>query len=118
MGVWGDGPVLSDNLLARKGRKPLRLIRLIVTLSIVGAVPIAAALMLPLIEPPQSVDFAKVATVAKSYPNFTLQQQRAVMAEIRSEQHPLWKTLSMAGRIKRAATFALRAVRRQLAAAE
>jgi len=98
--------------------KPRRLLRLIVVLSVVGAVTIAAALMVPLIEPPQSVDFAKVTAVAKSYPNFTVQQQRAVIAEIRSEQHPLWKTLTPVGRIKRAATFLQRTIRRQLVAAE
>ncbi len=96
----------------------LRFARLVAAMSIVGAVPVTVALMVPLIEPPQSVDFAKVAAVARSYPNFTVQQQKAVMAEIRSEQHPLWKTLPMAGRIKRAATFALRAVRQHVAAAE
>ncbi len=101
-----------------KRQRTRRRVRPIAILSIVGAVPIAAALMLPLIEPPQSVDFARVAAVAKAYPNFTVRQQRAVMAEIRSEQHPLWKTLPMAGRIKRAATFALRAVRQHVAAAE
>jgi hypothetical protein len=73
--------------------KTRRRLRLLVILSILGAVPLAVALVLPLIEPPQSVDFAKVAEVAKSYPNFTLQQHRAVMSEIRSAQHPLWKTL-------------------------
>jgi hypothetical protein len=47
------------------------LLRRIVILAIAGATTIAAALMVPLIDPPQSVDFAKVAEVAKSYPNFT-----------------------------------------------
>jgi len=101
--------------MRRKTRRPLRLV---VIISIVGAATIAAALVLPLIEPPQSVDFAKVAKVAKSYPSFTLQQQRAIMTEIRSEQHPLWRTLTPVARIERAATLMQRKIRRQLAAAE
>jgi hypothetical protein len=109
---------MSANLLARKGMKTRRPFRPILVLSIVGAVTIAAGLMVPLIEPPQSVDFAKVAAVAKSYPNFTLEQQRAVMREIRSEQHPSWRTLTPFARIERAATLMQRKIRRQLAAAE
>jgi hypothetical protein len=35
-----------------------------------------------LIEPAPSVDFAKVTAVAKSFPNFTLQQHRAIMSEL------------------------------------
>jgi hypothetical protein len=101
-----------------KRTKTPRRLQFMVILAVVGAVPIAAGLMVPLIEPPQSVDFWKVAAVANSYPNYTVQQHRAVMAEIRSEQHPLWKTLPMTGRIKRAATFAVRAMRQHVAAAE
>jgi hypothetical protein len=44
--------------------------RLIGIPPIVGALTIAAALMPSLIEPPQSVDFAKANAVAKSFPNF------------------------------------------------
>jgi len=111
-----DSP--SDHPSPRKRAKAGRLVRLMVILSVIGGLPIAAALMVPVIEPPQSVDFAKVAAVAKSYPNFTLQQQQAIMTEIRSEQHPSWRTLTPVDRIKRAATLMQRKIRRQLAAAE
>jgi hypothetical protein len=107
----------GDNMIDAS-RKAHRLIRLIVILCMVGALPIAVALVLPLVQPAQSVDFAKVAAVAKLYPDFTLEQHRAVMAEIRSEQHPLLRTLTLAERIKRSATLALRTFRRHLAAAE
>jgi hypothetical protein len=101
--------------MRRKTRRPLRLV---VIISIVGALTFAAALMPSLIEPPPSVDFAKVNAVAKSFPNFSVQQHRAFMSEVRAEQHPLSKKLPKAVRIKLAAATALRAVRRYVAAAE
>jgi hypothetical protein len=47
-----------------------------------------------------------------------VQQQQAVMSEIRSEQHLSWKTLPLAGRIKDLATLVRRTIRRQVLAAE
>lgn len=110
-------PFAKDRVPRKPGTSRL-LLRLVAVLSIVAIVPVAGAPVVSLIEPAPSVDFARVTAVAKSFPNFTLQQHRAIMSELRAEQHPIAKTLSKAARRKLAATTVLRAVRRYVAAAE
>ena len=65
-----------------------------------------------------NVDYAKVAAVAKLYPNFTLEQHRAVMAEIRSQRHRANTPLSLTEQIKRTANVVLRTSALRAAAAE
>jgi len=52
------------------------------------------------------VNSAKILAVARAHPNFTLEQRRAVAAEINAEVYPTWQSLSLSGRVARLASLA------------
>ena len=63
--------------------------------------PAVGALVSPFALMPSSyIDNARLETVARRYPNFSVAQHAAIQSEIQSEMHPRWQSLSVTGRAK------------------
>jgi hypothetical protein len=54
------------------------------------------------------VSSEKIRAVARAYPNFTLEQRRAIDREISAEVHPTWQSLPLTRQIARLASMAAR----------
>ena len=69
-------------------------------------VPVGAVVLSHRFSPRVEVDPARILAAAHLHPNFTREQQRALVAEIKAEVHPAWQSLSPARRLERLASMA------------
>jgi FG-GAP-like repeat len=77
-------------------------------LSVMILLPAFAIVIPRMIDSLTRVDRVRLQAAALAYPNFTIEQQTAKMREAQAQLHPLWKNLSLSGRVARAAMFAKR----------
>jgi hypothetical protein len=86
----------------------------LIVIGVIAILPAAAAILLPaMLAGSPTINWSRVAAVARQHTNFTVEQRQAVIREIRAEEHPLWKTLSPAARLRRAAAYVMRMLPRQ-----
>ena len=70
---------------------------------------LGAAVLAPAkLSDPDYIDPAPLAAATQRGPHFTLEQNRALLRQVRTQQHPLWRTLPPIVRLQRAARIALK----------
>jgi len=81
------------------------------SMGLIVILPVAAVIVVPaVLASTNPLNSSAVEAAAKQYPNFTVEQRRAMLQARQSESHPLWKTLSWSGRVTRATMLAKRLI--------